>query len=146
MHLCLIATTRGRDNALLERFFSSLARQEYRDFELILGDQNLPGHIDPLLQKYERLFPCKRFFLAPCGLSEARNRLLTMTTGEYVILADDDCHYAPDSFARMVCYAERYPEAAALIAKGSPEIDALPAAKLESPKLLSRYGVFKNAP
>ena len=64
MHLCLIATTRGRDYALLERFFSSLARQEYRDFELILGDQNLPGHIDPLLQKYERLFPCKRFFSA----------------------------------------------------------------------------------
>ena len=146
MHLCLIATTRGRDYALLERFFSSLARQEYRDFELILGDQNLPGHIDPLLQKYERLFPCKRFFLAPCGLSEARNRLLTMATGEYVILADDDCHYAPDSFARMVCYAERYPEAAALIAQGSPETDAFPAAKLESPTRLSRYGVFKNAP
>lgn len=146
MHLCLIMTTRGRDNAVLERFFYSLAQQEYRDFELILGDQNLPGHLDPLLRKYERLFPCKRIFLSPCGLSEARNRLLSVATGEYVALADDDCYYAPDSFARLVYYAERYPEAAALIANGSSEVNAFLGAKLESPKRLSRYGVFKNAP
>jgi glycosyltransferase involved in cell wall biosynthesis len=87
----LILATVGRVREL-ERFLASLAIQTYRDFELIVIDQNQDDRLVPLLKNYENHFQVKHLRSAP-GLSRARNAGLRHITGDIVGFPDDDCWY-----------------------------------------------------
>ena len=144
MHICLLVTTRNR-TALLERFLESLIAQRYRDFSLLLGDQNPPGVLDALLARYAGAFPIQVVPLAPCGLSEARNALLPLAKGDFIALADDDCHYADDTLEQLQRYSEAAPDAGAVVGTGFSQPVAS-AGHLKPARSLSRYGVFNRAP
>ncbi len=152
MRLCLIATTRQREPYYLERLFESLAQQEYRDFTLLLGDQNPPGTLDPLLSAFAGRFPVIVLPLEPCGLSEARNRLLAYAEGaegaegDVIALADDDCYYAPDTFARLARSLGELPDAAAVIGEGGADMSAPDKGERSVPTRVNWYSAHRNAP
>src|SRR5258708_30590955 len=52
----LILATVGRTDDVA-RFLRSLDRQSYRNFELIVVDQNPEGILDPLMLQYQGRFP-----------------------------------------------------------------------------------------
>ena len=146
MRLSLIATTRQRDPQYLARLFASLASQTCTDFSLILGDQNPPGFLDTVLRGFEGKFPRMVIPLEPCGLSEARNRLIPFAEGDFLALTDDDCHYAPDAFFRLFRASRDLPDAAAITGKGAARMLTPPGDASLPPVRLSRYGVFRDTP
>nr|AYQ75673.1 glycosyltransferase [Cohnella candidum] len=94
----------------MENFLEKLERQVYRDFELIVVDQNEDDRLVPLLDRYEPNFPILRL-RSPRGLSRARNIGLRYVTGDIVSFPDDDCWYDPELLCKAVHLFVRNPEA-----------------------------------
>jgi glycosyltransferase involved in cell wall biosynthesis len=95
----LILATVGRVEEL-DKFLQHLDRQNYRNFELIVVDQNSDGIVDPLIGKYQNRFPLLHL-RSERGLSRARNVGLQHVSGEVVAFPDDDCWYAPDLLEKV---------------------------------------------
>ena len=100
MKFSLLMATVGRSSEL-NRFFECLAAQSYRDFELIVVDQNSDERLLPLLSAYAQRFPIVYCKSQP-GLSRARNVGLRRVTGDVVAFPDDDCWYPPDLLKQVV--------------------------------------------
>jgi GT2 family glycosyltransferase len=140
----VVVTTRGRFSCL-QRLFESLDTQTYRNFTVILGDQTGGEVPAPLLTAYADKFAVKHCPIPHCSLSEARNALLPQVSGEIISLADDDCYFAQDAFARLVEYVEETPQAGAFVGIGynfpvKTNIHRKPG------KQLSRFTVFHGCP
>ena len=144
MHITVLVTTRGRSE-ILSRLFNSLCLQHYKDFSVILGDQTGEGALDDLCALYQDRLIIRRFPLAPCSLSEARNALLPMVDGNIVSFADDDCYFAPEAFSRLVEYTQAYPDVDVFVGRGFPSSVPCHAA-LAPAQRLNRYSVFSNCP
>lgn len=112
MKFSLIMGTLGRRDEVGE-FLASLQRQDYRDFELLVIDQNPDERLAPLIEQYRRHFRILRYRSAP-GLSRARNVGLRYATGDVIAFPDDDCWY-PDG---LLSYVARRLEA-------QPSLDGL---------------------
>lgn len=93
MRFSLIVATIGRTTEL-KSLLESLGRQRYRNFEVIVVDQNTDGRLLPVLRSFESRIEIRRIESAP-GLSRARNVGLRAVSGEVVCFPDDDCTY-PD--------------------------------------------------
>jgi glycosyltransferase involved in cell wall biosynthesis len=90
----LILATLGRTDDFA-RFLRHLDQQTYRNFELIIVDQNSEGILDLLVCQYHERFPILHL-RSERGLSRARNVGLQRVSGDIVAFPDDDCWYAPD--------------------------------------------------
>lgn len=90
----LILATVGRLEEVA-RFLSHLDLQTYRDFELIVVDQNADDRVSAQLDAYREKFDIVYLQSRP-GLSAARNLGLSVVTGDVVAFPDDDCWYPPD--------------------------------------------------
>ncbi|MCB1540967.1 MAG: glycosyltransferase family 2 protein [Rhodoblastus sp.] len=97
--LSLLCCTVGRTEKL-GRLLASLARQTFRDFELVVVDQNEPGALDPVLAPYLEQLDIRHVRSAR-GLSRARNVGLTHCRATIVAFPDDDCWY-PDALAEHI--------------------------------------------
>ena len=93
MKFSLVMATVGRSSEL-KRFLECLAAQSYRDFELIVVDQNPDERLLPFLSVYSQRFPIVHCKSRP-GLSRARNAGLRHISGDVVAFPDDDCWYLP---------------------------------------------------
>ncbi len=94
MKISLVLATVGRV-AEVQRFLDSLHSQSYRNFELIVVDQNPDVRLAPLLAGCRDRFPIVHVRSTP-GLSRARNVGLTQISGDVVAFPDDDCWYPAD--------------------------------------------------
>ena len=112
MKFSLIMGTLGRVDEIGE-FLASLQRQDHRDFELLIVDQNPDERLAPLIEQYRQHFRIRRYRSAP-GLSRARNVGLRYASGDLIAFPDDDCWY-PDG---LLSYVARRFEA-------SPTLDGL---------------------
>ena len=81
----------------LELFLKSLRTQTYKDFELIVVDQNEGNEAFEIVKDYEEEFKIKYAKSDEKGLSLNRNRGLVLMEGEIVGFPDDDCEYQPDT-------------------------------------------------
>lgn len=99
MRFSLIVATLNRSDEL-GRLLESLNRQDYRDFEVIVIDQNSDDRLVPILRPFENRLEIRRLVSAP-GLSRARNLGLRGITGEVVGFPDDDCSYPEDVLTRV---------------------------------------------
>lgn len=99
MRFSLIVATLNRTDEL-GTLLESLNRQDHRDFEVIVIDQNADQRLVPLLRPFEKRLEIRRLVSAP-GLSRARNLGLREITGEVVCFPDDDCSYPDDVLARV---------------------------------------------
>lgn len=139
-HITLLATSRGRKEPV-RRLLESLRHQTWRDFTLLLGDQNPEPYLSELLAEYEKYFPIKCIHLEPLGLSKARNALLPYVSGDIIALTDDDCHYAPNCLEQVATLFRKHAHMAALVGNAN----AL-APTCATEKTQNRFSVFKNAP
>ena len=102
--LSLIVATKGRPTPLRD-LFASLEAQAFRDFEVIVVDQNADDRVGAPDAEGWR-FPV-RHLRTPreSGLSRARNSGLTHARGSVMLFPDDDCWYGPhflgDALDRM---------------------------------------------
>lgn len=102
----LIVSTRGRTTPL-ERLFESFVAQEYKNFEVIVVDQNLDNRLDPLFAGKRWPFPLRRVRTPlESGLSRGRNSGLRIASGEIIVFPDDDCWYPSWFLARGLAQME----------------------------------------
>ena len=102
----LILATAGRTDDLA-RFLRHLEQQTYRNFELIIVDQNPDGVLDPVIREYQGKFPLLHL-RSERGLSRARNVGLQHFSGDIVAFPDDDCWYAKNTLGRIArLFSER---------------------------------------
>jgi len=100
MKISLILATIGR-TAEVELFLHSLARQSYKNFEVIVVDQNENDKLLEILSHFTDHFSICRI-RSEKGLSRARNAGLCLVTGDIISFPDDDCTYAPDVLEKVV--------------------------------------------
>lgn len=91
----IVATVNRLDE--LDRLMVSLDSQTYRDFEVIVVDQNPDERVVPLLQRHPGL--SIRHLRSARGLSRARNTGLPFAKGKIIAFPDDDCWYPKDLLA-----------------------------------------------
>ncbi len=96
MKISLILATIGRTTEV-ELFLESLIKSKYKDFELIVVDQNDEHVIDLIIKKYSAFIDISHVRPDFKGLSKARNLGLKHATGEVICFPDDDCKLYPDT-------------------------------------------------
>lgn len=95
----LIMSTLGR-TLEVERYLASLNAQTYRNFELIIIDQNTDGRLEPLIKLYINSFPIVHLH-SEKGVCKGRNMGLDHSDGSVVGFPDDDCWYPPELLQRV---------------------------------------------
>jgi glycosyltransferase involved in cell wall biosynthesis len=103
------------------RFLDSLVRQSYRDWELVVVDQNPDARLKPILDAYVGCVGPIYHLRAERGLSRARNVGLGHIAGDIVGFPDDDCWYPPDLLERVVGFFELEQGTAGLCGRASDE-------------------------
>jgi glycosyltransferase involved in cell wall biosynthesis len=109
MKFSLVVATLGRVTEL-ERFLACLDQQTFRDFELIVVDQNPDDRLTPIVAAYVESYPLRHLRAAP-GVSRARNLGMRQARGEIIGFPDDDCWYLPCTLERLANAFEEQPEA-----------------------------------
>lgn len=92
--LSLIVATRGRAQPF-GQLFESLQAQSFRDFEVVVVDQNADDRVGPL-DAARWSFPIRHLRTpTETGLSRARNSGFAAARGGIILFPDDDCWYPP---------------------------------------------------
>jgi Predicted glycosyltransferases len=94
----LILATVGRTTCI-QVVLASLEAQTFKNFDILLIDQNEPGYLTPVLEPFLGRLDIRVFRSAP-GLSKARNEGLLHLSGDAFALVDDDCAYEPDTLEK----------------------------------------------
>ena len=99
--LSLVVATRGRATPF-ETLFASLQTQTFRDFEVIVVDQNADARAgEPEREGWS--FPILHCRTPDAsGASRARNHGFARARGGVVLFPDDDCWYGPDFLAHAL--------------------------------------------
>lgn len=110
MKISLAVATIGRTKEL-KRLLESLCQQTHTDFEVLIADQNPQGFLDATLNTFVSHLHIQRIRIDPCGVSNARNALFKLFTGNIVAFPDDDCWYAPDTLEMAVKFFQQHESA-----------------------------------
>ena len=97
--LSLVVSTVGR-TAELSKLLRNLINQEFKDFEILVVDQNRDSRVSSVLVPYERELDI-RLIATPTrqGISCGRNDGWRQARGNVIVFPDDDCWY-PSWFLR----------------------------------------------
>jgi len=95
----------------LDEALESLARQTYRDFEILAVDDGSTDRTSEILQAWAGQFPCMRILTRKHGgIIEALNAGLQASTAPYVARMDADDRSSPERLARQVAFLDDHPE------------------------------------
>ena len=100
--ISLILCTVNRKIEVIE-FIESLIKQNYKNFELIIVDQNSDNRILKIVQQYNKLINILHVKSA-IGLSKARNIGLGHASSSIVAFPDDDCTYSKNLLNNVASY------------------------------------------
>ena len=101
MKVSLVLATLGRDWEL-DDFLKSLMDQTYKDFELIIIDQNKDGKIDAIVEPFKGCLDVKHVKVDFVGLARARDYGIGLAQGRIIAFPDDDCVYERDVLEKVV--------------------------------------------
>lgn len=101
MKVSLVLATLGRDVELLD-LLKSLIFQTYRDFELIVIDQNTDGRIDAILERFQQSLDIRHIKVDFTGNAKARDYGIALARGGIIAFPDDDCVYDKDVLEQVV--------------------------------------------
>ena len=101
MKVSLIMPTINRHDELII-FLESLEKQTYKNFELIIVDQNLDGYIFDIIEDFQEKIDLKYIRSEELGLSFNRNKGLLVADGEIIGFPDDDCEYQDETLEKVV--------------------------------------------
>lgn len=135
----LIATVRRRTE--LERLLFSLRQQKHTCLQIIIADQNPPNFLVDVYAEFTDL-PLQVISAPDKGVSQARNAILPLAKGDYIVFPDDDCWYAPDTLAQVTAAFQRHPEAGAVLGYWTPSAQVPPPGDAEQP--LSPTALFSQ--
>lgn len=100
MKFSLILATKDRTSEV-EEFLTSLKDQRYKNFQVIIIDQNKDGRLNPVVKTFKKNYEIIHLRSDP-GLSKARNVGLRKATGNVISFPDDDCKYPRDLLTDVV--------------------------------------------
>ncbi|ALA26424.1 hypothetical protein AVI51_11185 [Piscirickettsia salmonis] len=100
MQFSLILATISRVNEV-DHMLTSLQKQSYQNFEVIVVDQNLDNRLDLILAKHQLQMNIHHVKVEKPGLSRARNVGLAQASGDIIAFPDDDCFYHSDTLSRV---------------------------------------------
>lgn len=112
MRFSLLLATLNR-TVEMRPLLDSLAAQTWRDFELVVIDQNADSRLEEILLPYRHRFEIRHLRSAR-GHSRALNFGLIHAAGDLVAFPDDDCWYDPGTLARVAAYFHSHPESSGL--------------------------------
>ena len=104
----------------LDHFLASLDAQTYRNFELIVVDQNEDERPVPILAHYKGRFPILHLRSRP-GLTRAKNMGLERATGDVIGFPDDNCKFPPDLLQKVAGFFESNPQADGLTGRSADD-------------------------
>ncbi len=122
MKVSLVLATLGRDWELAD-FLKSLMIQTYKDFELIIIDQNKDGKIDDIVESINSYLDVKHVKVDFTGNARARDYGIGLAQGRIVAFPDDDCAYDKDVLKKVVAEFNRRPNLSILVA-GSYDVSS----------------------
>jgi glycosyltransferase involved in cell wall biosynthesis len=122
MKVSLVLATLGRDWELAD-FLKSLMIQTYKDFELIIIDQNKDGKIDDIVESINSYLDVKHVKVNFTGNARARDYGIGLAQGRIVAFPDDDCAYDKDVLKKVVAEFKRRPNLSILVA-GSYDVSS----------------------
>ncbi|MES1200002.1 MAG: glycosyltransferase family 2 protein [Pseudomonadota bacterium] len=93
-NISLVVSTLGR-TAQLARLLRSLEQQSYKNFEVIIVDQNADDRLKPVLEQHMSSLDIVATQSAR-GLSLGRNTGIELARGRILAFPDDDCWYPPN--------------------------------------------------
>jgi glycosyltransferase involved in cell wall biosynthesis len=114
MKVSLILATLGRDLELAD-FLKFLVNQTYKNFELIIIDQNKDGKIDAVVELFKDCFDMKHVKVDFTGNARARDYGIGFVQGRVVAFPDDDCAYDKDVLKKVVAEFKRRPNLSILV-------------------------------
>ncbi len=103
MHVSLVVATVERVMEL-DRLLASLADQTYREFDVVVVDQNPDDRLAAVLERYSGAFSITYHRAESRGVSRARNLGEIVAKGDIISFPDDDCWYAPDLLWQVVSF------------------------------------------
>lgn len=108
MKVSLILPTLNRTDDIV-LFLDSLVSQTYKNFELIVVDQNKGDEIKKITDEYNEKIKIKYIKSDVLGISINRNKGLFHREGEIIGFPDDDCTYEHDTLEKVVNYLKDKP-------------------------------------
>ncbi|EJT5929206.1 TPA: glycosyltransferase family 2 protein [Clostridium perfringens] len=107
MKFSLIIATLGREKELYD-LFESLDKQTYKNFEVIVIDQNKDDRVFKCVQKYMKILDIKYKKSLIRGGSYNRNIGIKLVEGDVVTFTDDDCTYNRELLENLVSDFNRF--------------------------------------
>jgi len=107
MKFSLIMATLGRYEEIV-LFLDSLANQSYKNFELVIVDQNNDDKIEKLSLSYPMDIRVVKSTVK--GLSVNRNIGLKNVSGDIIAFPDDDCEYDSQTLERVMVFFNKNPD------------------------------------
>lgn len=143
MKFSLVLATVGRSEEVA-RFLASLDAQDYRDFELIVIDQNDDERLTPLLKVYRDRFKFLHVRSAR-GLSRARNVGLKLAGGDVIAFPDDDCWYPAGLLAKVAGVLQSDPGIDGVTGRFTDGDGRTEGRWLDRSMPLNRYNIWRGA-
>ena len=129
----------------VDKFLASLARQTFKQFEVIIVDQNKDGLLDGTIEKWQNLLIIEHIKVDFQGLSKARNYGIQYIKGNFIAFPDDDCEYQPSTLEKTEIFFRHNPKASIVIGKQVCKFyDADDSAFEQVKEIKSSLDVFKS--
>ena len=100
MKFTLIVATLGR-SVEVTRLFESFLKQSYKNFEVIVVDQNPDNRVFDIYTQYKTRMSIQYIHTNQKGLSHARNLGLRCNLSDIIAFPDDDCWYPDDILEKV---------------------------------------------
>ena len=140
--LVLCTINRKRE---VDKFLESLFRQTFKQFEVIIVDQNKDGLLDSTIEKWQKFLTIEHVKVDFQGLSKARNFGIQYIKGSLIAFPDDDCEYQPSTLEKTEIFFYQNPKASIVIGKQiSKNSDADSDIFEQAKEITSSFDVFKS--
>ena len=97
--------------AYLDKCLSSLVKQNYNDYEVIVVNDGSIDKSREIMKKYEKEYMCiKAFDKENTGVSDTRNYGITLARGEYLVFIDSDDYVDSDFLFNLEKYTYEKPD------------------------------------
>jgi glycosyltransferase involved in cell wall biosynthesis len=99
--ISIIIPTIGRSTQL-DALLHSITCSAYKNYEVIVIDQNRTGIADDVILKYNDILPVQHIKVNFTGVASARNYGCKFANGQYLIFPDDDSELYPETLALFI--------------------------------------------
>lgn len=110
LKISILLPTLGMRESEIKRLLDSLVEQTYTNLEIVIVVQGNFGIVQKICDLYLEKLNIIIINTNEIGLSKARNLGLKYTSGDIVILSDDDCWYHKNSVKIIADFFIKHPE------------------------------------